>query len=227
MQFNAQVRVYSSWKAWGLRTYNSGFDWCSHALRLAGVTVLDDFHIIWFRYFLVLVGFPLHLEQVNIDLIIWHNEKSETTSSCKSLAVCNIATRSGHLLEFHFHTARLIIWKVHLEEDRFVKHMCKYEFNKWSDPIYITVGMEPTIYGVGLPLFWFGGGRLARRGSTTRDTMIFTQVRAVEKRKTLLLLVCIGWMWKKVHGALSPGKSLGVSSYTDTYACVLQGSEPS
>ena len=92
-----------------IRTYNSGFDWSSHALLLAGVTVLEDFHSIWFRYFLVLAGFPLHLEQVNIDLIIWYNEKSETTANYKSLAVCNIATRSCHLLEFHFHTVGLVL----------------------------------------------------------------------------------------------------------------------
>ena len=83
-------------------TYNSNFYWCSHALLLAGVTVLEDFYNIWFRYFLVLAGFPLHFEQVNIDLIMWYNEKSETTANYKSLAVCNIATRSYHLLEFHF-----------------------------------------------------------------------------------------------------------------------------
>ena len=62
-------------------TYNSGFDWRSHALLLVGVTVLEDFHIICFRYFLVLVGFPLHFEQVNIDLIIWYSEKSETSAN--------------------------------------------------------------------------------------------------------------------------------------------------
>ena len=90
-------------------TYNSGFDWCSHALLLAGVTVLEDFHSIWFRYFLVLAGFPLHLEQVNIDLRIWYSEKSETTANYKSLAVCNIATRSCRLLEFHFRTVGLVL----------------------------------------------------------------------------------------------------------------------
>ena len=90
-------------------TYNSGFDWCSHALLLAGVTVLEDFHNIWFRYFLVLAGFPLHFEQVNIDLIIWYSEKSETTANYKSLAVCNIATRSCRLLEFHFRTVGLVL----------------------------------------------------------------------------------------------------------------------
>ena len=90
-------------------TYNSGFDWCSHALLLAGVTILEDFHGISFRYFLVLAGFPLHFEQVNIDLIIWHGETSETSANYKSLAVCNIATRSCCLLEFHFHTVGLVL----------------------------------------------------------------------------------------------------------------------
>ena len=76
---------------------------------LAGVTLLEDFHSIWFRYFLVLVGFLLHLEQVNIDLIIWHIEKSETSANYKSLAVCNIATRSCRLLEFNFRTVGLVL----------------------------------------------------------------------------------------------------------------------
>ena len=85
------------------------FDWCSHALRLAGVTVLEDFHSIWFRYFLVLAGFPLHFEQVNIDLMIWYREKSETTANYKSLVVCNIATRTCRLLQFHFRTVGLVL----------------------------------------------------------------------------------------------------------------------
>ena len=103
------MRIPFRKKASGLRTYNSSFDWCSHALLLAGVTVLEDFHNIWFRYFLVLAGFPLHLEKVNIDLIIWYSEKSETTANYKTLAVCNIATRSCRLLEFHFRTVGLVL----------------------------------------------------------------------------------------------------------------------
>ena len=73
------------------------------------MTVLEDFQMIPFRYFLVLAGFPLHLEQVNIDLIIWYNEKSETTANYKSLIVCNIAMRSCRLLEFHFRTVGLVL----------------------------------------------------------------------------------------------------------------------
>ena len=92
-----------------IKDLHSGFDWCSHALRLAGVTVLEDLHNICFRYFLVLAGFPLHLEQVNVDLIIWHNEKSERTANSKSLVVCNIAMRSCRLLEFHFRTVGLVL----------------------------------------------------------------------------------------------------------------------
>ena len=89
------------------------------------MTVLQDFHNIWFRYFLVLVGFPLHLELVNIDLIIWYNEKSETTAKNKSLAVCNIAMSSCRLLEFHFRKVGLVLGTVHLQEDKFVRHMRK------------------------------------------------------------------------------------------------------
>ena len=92
-----------------IKDLHSGFDWCSHALRLAGVTVLEDFRNIWFKYFLVLPGFHLHLEQVNIDLIIWYREKSETATNYKSLAVCNIDTRSSRLLEFHFRTVGLVL----------------------------------------------------------------------------------------------------------------------
>ena len=73
------------------------------------MTVLEDFHNIWFRYFLVLARFPLHFEQVNIDLIIWYGEKSETAANYKSLAVCNIAARSRRLLEFHFCTVGLVL----------------------------------------------------------------------------------------------------------------------
>ena len=76
---------------------------------LAGVTLLEDFHSIRFRYFLVLAGFPLHLEQINIDMIIWHGEKSETTASYNCFVVCNIAMRSCRLLEFHFRTIGLVL----------------------------------------------------------------------------------------------------------------------
>ena len=100
---------YQSVQAGGLRTYNNSLNWCAHCLHLAGVAILEDFHRIWFRYFLVLAGFPLHFEQVNIDLIIWYSEKSETAANYKSLAVCNIATRSCHLLEFHFRTVGLVL----------------------------------------------------------------------------------------------------------------------
>ena len=60
-------------------TYNSGLNWCAHALHLAGVAILEDLHCIRFRFFLVRTGFPLYLEQVNIDTIIWH--KKEGSSS--------------------------------------------------------------------------------------------------------------------------------------------------
>ena len=73
------------------------------------MTVLEDFDNIWFKYFLVLAVFPLHLEQVNIDLIIWYSEKSETAANYKSLTLCNIATRSYRLLEFHFRTVGLVL----------------------------------------------------------------------------------------------------------------------
>ena len=84
-------------------------NWCAHALHLAGVAILEDLHCIRFRFFLVRTGFPLHLEQVNIDMIIWYIEKSETAANYKSLAVCNIATRSCRLLEFHFRTVGLVL----------------------------------------------------------------------------------------------------------------------
>ena len=87
------------------------------------MSVLEDFHNIWSRYSLVLAGFPLHLEQVNIDLIICYSEKSETAANYKSLVVCNIATRSCRLLEFHFRTVGFVLQTVSLEEDTLVRHM--------------------------------------------------------------------------------------------------------
>ena len=87
---------------------------------------------------LVLAGFPLHFEQVNIDLIIWYSEKSETSANYKSLAVCNIAMRSCCLLEFHFRPVGLVLQTVSLEEDTLVRHIHKYKFNMWSDQIHIA-----------------------------------------------------------------------------------------
>ena len=66
---------YQSVQGGGVRTYNSGLNWCVHALHLAGVAILEDLHCIRFRFFLVRTGFPLYLEQVNIDTIIWHKKE--------------------------------------------------------------------------------------------------------------------------------------------------------
>ena len=74
-KLNEDITVTSSSKAGGVRTYNSGLNWCAHALHLAGVAILEDLHCIRFRFFLVHTGFPLYLEQVNIDTIIWHKKR--------------------------------------------------------------------------------------------------------------------------------------------------------
>ena len=113
-QLNEHITVPINSKAGGVRTYKSGLNWCAHALHLAGVAILEDFHCIRFRFFLVSTGFPLYLEQVNIDTIILHRKRKEVTASYKSLAVCNIATRSCHLLESHFRTVGLVLWTTHL-----------------------------------------------------------------------------------------------------------------
>ena len=99
------------------RTYNSGLNWCAHALHLAGVAILEDLHCIQFRFFLFRMGIPLYLEQVNMDTITWHRKKKELAAIYKSLAVRNIATRSCCLLEFHFRTVSLVLQTVSLEED--------------------------------------------------------------------------------------------------------------
>ena len=80
---------------------------------------------------LVRTGFPLYLEQVNIDTIILHRKRKEVTVTYKSLAVCNIATRSYCLLEFHFRPVGLVLQTVSLEEDTLVRHMHKYKFTMW------------------------------------------------------------------------------------------------
>ena len=124
-QLNEHITVPISSKAGGVRTYNSGLNWCAHALHLASVAILEDLHCIRFRFFLVHTGFPLYLEQVNIDTIIWHRKKKEVVAIYKSLVVCNIAMTSCRLLEFHFCMIGLVVWTVHLQEDRFVLHMLK------------------------------------------------------------------------------------------------------
>ena len=96
-------------------TYNSGLNWCAHALHLVGVAILEDLHCIWFRFFLVRTSFPLYLEQFNIDTIIWHRKKKEVAAIYKSLAVCNIATRSRCLVEFYFRTVGLVLRTVSLD----------------------------------------------------------------------------------------------------------------
>ena len=40
----------------------------------------------------------------------WYSEKSEIAAIDKSLAVCNIATRSCRLLKFHFRTVGLVLY---------------------------------------------------------------------------------------------------------------------
>ena len=77
------------------------------------------------------------MEQVNIDTIIWHKKKKEVTAIYKSLEVCNIATSSCCLLEFHFRTVGFVIQTVSLEGDTLVRHIHKYKFNMCSGQIYI------------------------------------------------------------------------------------------
>ena len=152
---NEHIRVPISSKAGGVRTYNNGLNWCAHALHLAGVAILEDLHCIRFRFFLVRTGFPLYLEQVNIDTIIWHKKKKEVAAIYKSLAVCNIATRSCCLLEFHFRTVGFVLQTVSLEEDTLVRHIHKYKFNMWSDQIhiaYLILWIRP-VFNEGCPIF--------------------------------------------------------------------------
>ena len=65
-------------------------------------------------------------------------KKKEVAAIYKSLAVCNIATRSCCLLEFHFRTVGFVLQTVSLEEDTLVRHIHKYKFNMWSDQIHIA-----------------------------------------------------------------------------------------
>jgi len=154
-QLNEHVTVTSSSKAGGVRTYNSGLNSCAHALHLVGVAILEDLHCIRFGFFLVRTGFPLYLEQVNIDTIIWHRKTKDVAAIYKSLAVCNIATRSCCLLEFHFRTVGLVLQIVSLEEDTLVRHIRKYKFNMWSDQIhipYLILWIRP-VFNKGCPVF--------------------------------------------------------------------------
>ena len=119
------------------------------------MAILEDLHCIRFRFFLVRTGFPLYLEQVNIDTIIWHTKKKEVAAIYKSLAVCNIATRSCCLLEFHFRTVGFVLQTVSLEEDTLVRHIHKYKFNMWSDQIhiaYLILWIRP-VFNEGCPVF--------------------------------------------------------------------------
>ena len=65
-------------------------------------------------------------------------KNKEVAAIYKSLAVCNIATRSCCLLEFHFRTVGFVLQTVSLEEDTLVRHIHKYKFNMWSDQIHIA-----------------------------------------------------------------------------------------
>ena len=127
-QLNEHITIPISSKAGGVRTYNIGLNWCAHALHIAGVAILEDLHCIRFRFFLVRTGFPLYLEQVNIDTIIWLRKKKELAAIYKSLAVCNIATRSCCLLKFHFRTVGLVLQTVSLEEDTLVRHIIRVQY---------------------------------------------------------------------------------------------------
>ena len=82
-------------------------------------------------------------------------KKKEVVAIYKSLAVCNIATRSCCLLEFHFRTVGFVLQTVSLEEDTLVRNIHKYKFNMWSDQIYIAyliLWIRP-VFNEGCPVF--------------------------------------------------------------------------
>ena len=82
-------------------------------------------------------------------------KKKEVAAIYKSLAVCNIATRSCCLLEFHFRTVGFVLQTVSLEEDTLVRHIHKYKFNMWSDQIhiaYLILWIRP-VFNEGCPVF--------------------------------------------------------------------------
>ena len=82
-------------------------------------------------------------------------KKKEVAAIYKSLAVCNIATRSCCLLEFHFRTVGFVLQTVSLEEDTLVRHIHKYKFNMWSDQIhmaYLILWIRP-VFNKGYPVF--------------------------------------------------------------------------
>ena len=64
----------NQFKAGGVRTYNSGLNWCAHALHLAGVAILE-FALHSVQVLFGPHGLSLYLEQVNIDTIIWHKKR--------------------------------------------------------------------------------------------------------------------------------------------------------
>ena len=66
-------------------------------------------------------------------------KKKELAAIYKSLAVCNIATRSCGLLEFHLRMVGFVLQIVSLEGDTLVRHIHKYKFNMWFDQIYIYI----------------------------------------------------------------------------------------
>mgnify|MGYP006999759214 CR=1 FL=1 len=82
-------------------------------------------------------------------------KKKEVAAIYKSLAVCNIATRSCCLLEFHFRTVGFVLQTVSLEEDTLVRHIHKYKLNMWSDQIhiaYLILWIRP-VFNEGCPVF--------------------------------------------------------------------------
>ena len=82
-------------------------------------------------------------------------KKKEVAAIYKSLAVCNIATRSCGLLEFHFRTVGFGLQTVSLEEDTLVRHIHKYKFNMWYDQIhiaYLILWIRP-VFNEGCPAF--------------------------------------------------------------------------
>ena len=71
---------YQSIQGRGSKDLQQRLELGAHALHLAGVAILEDLHCIRFRFFLVRTGYPLYLEQVNIDTIIWHRKKEGSSS---------------------------------------------------------------------------------------------------------------------------------------------------
>ena len=82
-------------------------------------------------------------------------KKKEVAAIYKSLAVCNIATRSCCLLEFHFSTVGLVLQTVSLEEDTLVRHIHKYKFNMLSGQLliaYLILWIRP-VFNESCPIF--------------------------------------------------------------------------